>query len=237
PQHRIILSPLAQLARHNACPILLVRPLSKPPTATTLRSGGSGSLDLITAVRSRLLIVPRPDDEESRLLVTTKHTFSQPPITLLYQVIAQDQYTPTLLCVGDYPGPISAVLKPGSDSDCPLSEMRQAILEALQKSSSVIDARLIGVFSGMGCNESLRKTLQRMHHAGQVVSPARGLFTTPGHPCLAKYPNALLKPDPDGIPLEPILSMVTGTPLSEKNAFSPQTTPVPSVPTNDPNPG
>ncbi len=29
--------------------------------------------------------------------------------------------------------------------------------------------------------------LQRMHHAGELVSPSRGLYTTPGHPCLAQH--------------------------------------------------
>jgi hypothetical protein len=105
-------------------------------------------------------------------------------------------------------------------------------LNALKDASRAPSARELS--SGAEEYESVRKLLNRMLHAGQVVSPARGLYTLPGHPCLAQYPvldtsTAAAPPDPT----VPNVSIVPTTPAAPGPAndqdTDPQTAPVPGV--------
>jgi hypothetical protein len=74
--------------------------------------------------------------------------------------------------------------------------------------------------------ESIRKMLQRMHHAGELVSPSRGLYTTPGHPCLAQHTlDTNTIPPNTPVPTVPMVSSSSNT-----NAIPPDP-PVPTVPT------
>ena len=77
---------------------------------------------------------------------------------------------------------------------------------------------------------------------GQVVSPARGLYTLPGHPCLAQYPVL----DPSTTPASPVptvpsvsttsttssipTTQTTPDPANDQDT-NPQTAPVPAVST------
>ncbi len=106
------------------------------------------------------------------------------------------------------------------------------VLSALEDSSEALDARVASRRSGEEY-DNVRKMLNRMLHAGQVVSPARGLYTLPGHPCLAQYPvvPSTIAASPD--PAVPNVSIVPNTPVAPDPAndqdTDPQTASVPGV--------
>jgi hypothetical protein len=81
--------------------------------------------------------------------------------------------------------------------------------------------------------ENVRKLLQRMVHARepQLVSPARGLYTTLGHPCLAKPAAANVSTPPAEPPVPTVASVPDEPPLAAAQETPPQT-PVPIVPTS-----
>jgi len=178
-----VLSSLAHLAQRTNCAILLIHPLNNG-RASTLHTVSTCPLDLISAVSSQLLIIHDPNDEQQRLLITTKHSLGPQPSTLAYDIIPhnQDQSIPTILWLGEHNYPTSISLSTGTL----LSARRQLILDILHKSNAPLDARTLTKES-LQDYESIRKMLQRMHHAGELVSPSRGLYTTPGHLCLTQH--------------------------------------------------
>jgi hypothetical protein len=88
---RRALAPLAALAERTGAAILLVRHLNKSISPNALYRGG-GSIGIIGAVRSGLLVARDPDDETGtrRVLVMTKSNLAAPAPSLLYQVEEAD---------------------------------------------------------------------------------------------------------------------------------------------------
>jgi hypothetical protein len=182
-----ILTNLTELAQRTGCAILLLRPISYPSKAQLANPGHlstSAARDLLlTAVRSRLLLLPAPTDprQSTLLLHCTKHNLGPRPPTLAVCLESTAQQVPTLLWLG-----------PDDDPDeqpeaAALSHQRQELLLTLQESESALDAHTLSRFC-LQPYHKVRKTLQRMLHDGQLVSPARGLYTTPGHLCLLHFP-------------------------------------------------
>ncbi len=86
---RQALPALAQLAQRTGCAILLVRPIAAPQAALAQKPG---SLELLAAVRSSLLIQSDPEDKQrQRLLIVTKHSLCMQPGILSFQLSAGEQ--------------------------------------------------------------------------------------------------------------------------------------------------
>src|SRR5215217_2689958 len=82
---RSALKPLKQLAERTGAAIVIVRHLNKSPGGNVLYRGG-GSIGIIGAARSGLVVAPHPTDEGLRVLASQKHNLSTPPESLAYQV-------------------------------------------------------------------------------------------------------------------------------------------------------
>src|SRR5215208_118112 len=82
---RSALKPLKQLAERTGAAIVIVRHLNKTPGGNVLYRGG-GSIGIIGAARSGLVVGPHPTDEGLRVLASQKHNLSTPPESLAYQV-------------------------------------------------------------------------------------------------------------------------------------------------------
>jgi aryl-alcohol dehydrogenase-like predicted oxidoreductase len=224
---RQTLPALAQLAQRIGCAILLVRPIAAPQGALTQKPG---SLELLAAVRSSLLIQSDPEDRQrQRLLIVTKHALCAQPGILSFQLTPNEQGILTLDWLGAYAHPMPFY----QDSEIPLvsrnySLLQQTILCTLQECAAPMNARSLTTISGFSY-ENVRKLLQRMVHARepQLVSPARGLYTTLGHPCLAKPAASTSTPPPD--PPVPTVASVPGEPPLAAAQETPPETPVPSV--------
>src|SRR5260370_1932403 len=106
--------------------------------------------------------------------------------------------------------------------------LQQAILSQLQEYSGPMNARSLTSITGFPY-ENVRKLLQRMVHAmePQVVSPARGLYTTLGHPCLAQPAASSGTPPPE--PPVPTVAPVPDEPEQAEAQATPPQTPVPTV--------
>src|SRR5436305_38434 len=213
---------LVELARQNTCAILLTRSLRQSP-ADPLHSSGPAS-PLFEAARSRLLLASDPTGDGRQLLLTTKHALCTQPGILAYDLLASEAGIPTVhwlgqrdhdqltrLCTGPIRSPYrQAILRFLQHSDAP-----QSIPDTLQATSYDCDAG--------------RKMLVRMKMAGELVSPARGLYTTAHHPCLLHFTN-----DTPSVPNVSNVSSVSSVPSPQSPALtsSPQSEvpPVPAVP-------
>ncbi len=84
---RHVLAGLAKLASESRVAVLVVRHLNKHGTGNPLYRGG-GSIGIIGAVRSGLLVAPDPEDPNGkrRILAVTKSNFAALPSSLAYQI-------------------------------------------------------------------------------------------------------------------------------------------------------
>src|SRR5436305_8425808 len=205
---------LVELAHQTNCAILLTRSLRQSP-ADPLHSSGPTS-PVLQAARSRLLLAPDPTGDGRQLLLTTKHPLCTQPGILAYDILASEAGIPTIHWLGQRDrfqltrlctGPIR-------------SPYRQAILRFLQNSAvprtipDILEATSYG-------REAGRKMLLRMKMAGELVSPARGLYTTAKHPCLLHFTN-----DPPPVPNVPNVPNVPSVP-------SPQSPPLTRSPQSE----
>jgi hypothetical protein len=189
---------LIELAHQTNCAIVLTRSLQKPP-ADPLHSPSPTS-PLLQASRSRLLLTPDPADERHHLLLTTRHPLCAQPTILVYDILASQAGIPIIHWLGEREHSHLARLCTG-----PLrSPHRQAILHFLHNSPS---PQSIPQILQATCydHEAGRKMLLRMKMAGELISPARGLYTTANHPSLPPrtdnpppVPNVPTVPEPAG---------------------------------------
>src|SRR6266567_1865966 len=228
---RQALPALAQLAQRSGCAILLVRPIAPSPPAAAPKPG---SLELLAAVRSSLLLQSDSEDQQrQRLLLVTKHALCAQPAILSFQFTTDEQGILALDWLGVYMHPTP----PYQDSDFPplscrnRSLLHQRIVSALHASAAPMNARSLTTITGFNY-ELVRKTLRRMFDDGDLACPARGLYTTPGHPCLAQPAAPTGTPSPD-TPVASVSSVSSEPEQAVAQATPPQTPvpPVASVPT------
>jgi archaellum biogenesis ATPase FlaH len=174
---REVFTPLAQLAERTGCAILMIRHLSRGNAGHPLYRG-AGSLGIIAAARSGLIVAPDPSDENRRVLAHTKHNLCQPASNLTYQVVNTAQGIPSIHWLEENHHPVQALLSQPS-----LSYERRAILKALQESSTPLHCGDVASRTGLN-HTNVRKMLPRLFHAGEIASPARGLYSALEHSSL-----------------------------------------------------
>ncbi len=209
---------LLEIAHQANCAILLTRSLREPPV-DPLRSPGPTS-PLLEAARTRLLLTPDPSDERQHLLLTTCHLLSSQPPVLTYHILASEAGIPTIHWLGERDRSHLVRLSTG-----PLrSPQRQAILRFLQNSASPRSHKEILEAACYDDNAG-RKMIFRMKLAGELISTARGLYTTPNHPCLAQSTDEI-----PPVPNVPNVPNALGTLTALLNTIIPGDRPVPNVP-------
>lgn len=82
---RRALAPLAAMAERTGVAMVVVRHLNKAPGGSPLYRGG-GSIGIIGAARSGLLVAADPEDPERRILASTKSNLGPPPSALAYRL-------------------------------------------------------------------------------------------------------------------------------------------------------
>jgi len=80
---RRALAPLAGLAERTGACVLVVRHLNKAPSNNPLYRGG-GSIGIIGAARMAFVVGKDPQDEDRRVLATTKNNLARPPRSLMF---------------------------------------------------------------------------------------------------------------------------------------------------------
>ncbi|HJT59859.1 MAG TPA: AAA family ATPase [Ktedonobacteraceae bacterium] len=169
------LSLLAILAQRANCAILIVRHLNKGGSENPLYRG-SGSIGIIATVRTGLLVVQHPFDENKRLLVPIKNNLSEKASNLTYQVTANADGIPSIQWLGTNHYPVASLLR----GCIPLSLERQDILKVLQATSRPLGPKELAEQTGQD-RTLIRQLLRRMLNAGDIISPAYGLYTTQHH--------------------------------------------------------
>jgi len=82
---RRALAPLATMAERTGAAVVLVRHLNKAAGASPLYRGG-GSIGIIGAARSGLLVASDPDNPQRRVLASVKSNLGPPPPAIAYEV-------------------------------------------------------------------------------------------------------------------------------------------------------
>ncbi|MBA2712573.1 MAG: AAA family ATPase, partial [Rubrobacteraceae bacterium] len=82
---RRALTPLKQMAERTGAAVILVRHLNKTQGGNPLYRGG-GSIGIIGAARSGMVVGPHPDSDELRVLAGQKNNLSLPPRSLVYGI-------------------------------------------------------------------------------------------------------------------------------------------------------
>lgn len=82
---RKVLSRLASLAESTGCTVLLLRHLNKAKGGDPMYRGG-GSIGVIGAARAGMLVAKDPDDENVRVLASTKSNLGREPEALAYRL-------------------------------------------------------------------------------------------------------------------------------------------------------
>lgn len=89
---RAALAPLAKIAQKSWAAIVIVRHLNKAAGASAIYRGG-GSIGIIGAARSGLLVAKSPDDpEHERVLASVKSNLGPPMPSMRYQVLSGMAY-------------------------------------------------------------------------------------------------------------------------------------------------
>ena len=169
---REVFTPLAHLAEHTNCAILIIRHLKKG-TSDNLLYRGAGSIGIIAAARSGLMIVYDPADEKKRVLATTKSNLCEPANNLSYQVVLNENGFPYIQWLGENNLDISTLIGPGIN----LSFPRQEIIKVLHEAKHTLELKEIAEKTGQNY-KTLRMTLSRMLEAGLIAHPFRGRYTT-----------------------------------------------------------
>ncbi len=172
---REIFTPLALLAESTNCAFLIVRHLKKG-SSDNLLYRGAGTIGIIAAARTCLTIFYDPADEKKRVLAVTKSNLAEPPKNLSYQVVPIESIAPHIQWLGEIDLDVSTLTGPGIN----LSFPRQEIIKALQSSSRNLEVKEIAEITGLNY-KTLRMTLSRMHEAGLIAHPFRGMYTTLEH--------------------------------------------------------
>ncbi len=175
---RAVFTPLAQLAERTGCAILMIRHLNKGTSHNALYRG-AGSIGIIAAARTGLLVAKDPYDEHKRILATTKNNLSQKAPHLSYQIVENESGIPCIQWLEENTHPVSTLLNAGTN----LSLERQQLLQALKDADAPLGPQELAELTGQKYT-SVRLTLSRMHAVGEILRPSRGKYTTLHHPSL-----------------------------------------------------
>lgn len=88
---RRALHSLAAVAERTGAAIVIVRHLNKPGGPQAIYRGG-GSIGIIGAARSGLLVASDPDDDGRRIVAVTKSNLAAMPEALAYRLVNDDEY-------------------------------------------------------------------------------------------------------------------------------------------------
>jgi RecA-family ATPase len=122
---RRLLAPLAELAAETGASILVVRHLNKSQNGNPLYRGG-GSIGIVGAARSGLLVALDPEDPEIRVLALTKSNLAAPVPSLKYKVIEASPGVAGVVWLGESTQTASSLLASADESGNSRTERDEA---------------------------------------------------------------------------------------------------------------
>jgi hypothetical protein len=97
---RRALAPLARMAERLGAAVVVIRHLNKGTHPNPLYRGG-GSIGIIGAARMAFLVAKNPQDEERRVLATTKNNLAKLPASLQFRVEEADNGAARVVWLGE----------------------------------------------------------------------------------------------------------------------------------------
>jgi hypothetical protein len=133
---RRALAPLARLAERTGATVVLVRHLNKGASGNALYRGG-GSIGIVGATRSGLLIAKDPEDDGRRVLASIKSNLAAPAPSLVFGLSGTDNGAVRVDWKGQSRLDASALLSAPTDPDerSVLQEARDLLREVLSEGS------------------------------------------------------------------------------------------------------
>jgi AAA domain-containing protein/uncharacterized protein DUF3854 len=130
---RRALTPLKQMAERTGAAVVLVRHLNKTPGGNPLYRGG-GSIGIIGAARSGMVVGRHPDDEEMRVLAGQKNNLSLPPESLAYRIETADNGAARIVYEGVSEATAGQLLRVPADEEekSALTEAKEFLLSELR---------------------------------------------------------------------------------------------------------
>jgi hypothetical protein len=132
---RRALTPLKQMAERTGAAVVLVRHLNKSPGGNPLYRGG-GSIGIIGAARSGMVVGRHPDDDDLRVLAGQKNNLSLPPESLAYRIEAADNGAARIVYEGVSEATAGQLLRVPADE-----EEKSALTEAKEFLNSELKGR------------------------------------------------------------------------------------------------
>jgi putative DNA primase/helicase len=166
---RRTLAPLSILANETGVAILVVRHLNKTASGNPIYRGG-GSIGIIGAARSGLLVAPDPDDAEGqvRVLASTKCNLSAPSPSLRYRVVEQKTGVPKIEWLGQS-SQTAATLLMATEEDQEARTERDAAAAWLREMLANGSVLAKHVFAGARQAGLSEKTLRRAAKSIRVL--------------------------------------------------------------------
>jgi hypothetical protein len=131
---RRALTPLKQMAERTGAAVVLVRHLNKTPGGNPLYRGG-GSIGIIGAARSGMVVGRHPDDEEMRVLAGQKNNLSLAPESLAYRIETAENGAARIVYEGVSEATAGQLLRVPVDDEekSALSEAKEFLLSELKR--------------------------------------------------------------------------------------------------------
>ena len=123
---RRALAPLKRMAERTGCAVVLVRHLNKASGGNSLYRGG-GSIGIIGAARSGLLVGQDPEDDKIRVLAGQKSNLTEMPESLKYRIVTAANGAARVEHLGTTTTTANAMLSAPTDA-----EERSALGEAMK---------------------------------------------------------------------------------------------------------
>ncbi len=179
---RRALTPLKRMAERTGTAVVLVRHLNKTPGGNPLYRGG-GSIGIIGAARSGLVVGRHPDDEDLRVLAGQKNNLSLPPESLAYSIQTAENGAARISYRGVSEATAAQLLRvPADDGDRPAlskateflrSELRAGPMSFRSVMSSARDADI--------SERTLKRAKQTLGVVSRKESNGPWTWNLPGH--------------------------------------------------------
>jgi len=132
---RRALTPLKRMAERTGAAVILVRHLNKMAGGNPLYRGG-GSIGIIGAARSGLVVGRHPEDDELRVLAGQKNNLSLPPESLAYRIETAENGAARIVYEGVCEATAQQLLRVPEDEEekSALSEAKEFLLSELKGS-------------------------------------------------------------------------------------------------------
>ncbi|GLP83565.1 AAA family ATPase [Mycobacterium antarcticum] len=169
---RRVLTRLAAVADRTGCTVLLLRHLNKAKGGDPMYRGG-GSIGIVGAARSGMLVAPDPDDPERRVLASVKSNLGPAPDSLTYRLVGVgDHGVARVQWEGSTTHTAHTLLAEPHDEDAgAATEAEQWLHDYLTEQGAAPSKSVKAAAAKVGIAE---RTLKRASNSLRVVVDSRG---------------------------------------------------------------